>query len=578
MRKSIFFKTFFSYLLIMVLVVLLVFLFTANIIRNQYLGNVQKGLGQIAASLQRNFVPLLAAPDHGSLDNLVKEQGKQIGVRITVIAPDGRVLADSQGDPRRMENHGDRPEFILAMQGKPAEFSRQSSTLRRKMLYQAVPMRDNARLIGVLRLSQFVSAIERSFAPTRRKINTMLAVLLALALIMAFLYARYLTEPIKRLTRAAHQVAGGDFSPRVRINRRDELRQLADAFNHMVEQQKMLLESVQRQQLELETILASIGEGLLVLDRDGRIILANQSFKKICRQPECQGRLYWEILRDSRLNDLIKRSLEQREDTRGELDINDCVYLVHVSPLAQERPLIVTFSDVSEYKRLEKIKRDFVSNLSHELRTPLTAIKGFVETLAEEGSTQNRNYLEIISRHTERMVNMVKNLLTLAEMEEPRMRLEKKRIDLLQLAENVAVIFAARCRAKNIHLEVTASPGLPAFFGDPFRLEQLFINLVDNAVKYTERGKIAVSLAGRERGIEIRVKDTGPGIAAEHLPRIFERFYVVDPSRSREQGGTGLGLAIAKHIVLLHDGRIEAFSQPDQGTEFIIILPLVPEA
>lgn len=578
MKKSIFLETFFSYLLIIVLVVLLVFLFSANIIRAQYVDSVQRSLGQLAAALRQNFVPLLVAQDDASLGKLVRELEKEIDVRITVIAVDGRVLADSQGDPRRMENHGDRPEFILAMQGKPAEFSRQSSTLRRKMLYQAVPMRDNARLIGVLRLSQFVSAIERSFVPTRRKINTMLAVLLALALIMAFLYARYLTEPIKRLTRAAHQVAGGDFSPRVRINRRDELRQLADAFNHMVEQQKMLLESVQRQQLELETILASIGEGLLVLDRDGRIILANQSFKKICRQPECQGRLYWEILRDSRLNDLIKRSLEQREDTRGELDINDCVYLVHVSPLAQERPLIVTFSDVSEYKRLEKIKRDFVSNLSHELRTPLTAIKGFVETLAEEGSTQNRNYLEIISRHTERMVNMVKNLLTLAEMEEPRMRLEKKRIDLLQLAENVAVIFAARCRAKNIHLEVTASPGLPAFFGDPFRLEQLFINLVDNAVKYTERGKIAVSLAGRERGIEIRVKDTGPGIAAEHLPRIFERFYVVDPSRSREQGGTGLGLAIAKHIVLLHDGRIEAFSQPDQGTEFIIILPLVPEA
>jgi two-component system phosphate regulon sensor histidine kinase PhoR len=454
MKKSIFFKTFFSYLLIMVLVVVLVFIFLSNIIRTQYLGNVHQG---------------------------------------------------------------------------------------------------------------------------SRKIITLLVVLLVIALSAAFLYARYLIEPIKRLTLAAHQVGGGDFSPRVRINRHDELRQLADAFNHMVEQQKILLESVQSQQLELETILASIGEGLLVLDRDGRIILANQSFKKICQQPECQGRPYWETLRDSRFNELIKRSLETRQDTRGELDINDSVYLVHASPLSGEGPIIVTFSDISEYKRLEKIKRDFVSNLSHELRTPLTAIKGFVETLAEESPTRNRNYLEIISRHTDRLVSLVNDLLTLSEMEEPRMRLEKSCVDLHQLADNVAMIFAGRCREKNIRLEVTASADLPIFFGDPFRLEQLFINLVDNAVKYTERGEINVSLAGREREIEIRVKDTGPGIAAEHLPRIFERFYVVDRSRSREQGGTGLGLAIAKHIVLLHDGRIEVVSHPGQGTEFLITLPLTAE-
>jgi two-component system phosphate regulon sensor histidine kinase PhoR len=575
MKKSIFFKTFFSFLMIMVLVILLVFLFSSNIIRSQNLDSIHHGLGQLAASLRRNFVPLLASRDAAALDVLVKELGKEMDIRLTVIAPDGRVLADSQGDPLRMENHADRPEFILALQGLPAEFSRVSSTLHRAMLYQAVPMRSGGRVVGVLRLSLFESSIDRGLIGIRRKIITFLAVLLVLALGAAFLYARHLTEPIKRLTRAAQQVAAGDFSPRVRINRRDELRQLAEDFNHMVEQQRALLESVQRQQLELETILASIGEGLLVLDHGGRIILANQSFKKICQLRECQGRLYWEALRDARFNELIKRSLENRQDTRGELDIDEIVYLVHVSPLSVEGLIIVTFSDISEYKRLEKIKRDFVSNLSHELRTPLTAIKGFVETLAEESPAKNRNYLEIISRHTDRLVNLVNDLLTLSEMEEPRMRLEKSHIDLRQLAENVAAIFAGRCREKNIHLDVTASADLPLFFGDPFRLEQLFINLVDNAVKYTERGEIRVSLAGREREIEIRVKDTGPGIAAEHLPRIFERFYVVDRSRSREQGGTGLGLAIAKHIVLLHDGRIEAVSQPGQGTEFIVTLPLI---
>jgi two-component system phosphate regulon sensor histidine kinase PhoR len=574
MRKSLFLKTFLSHLLLMGLALALAFLFSANIIRGQYLDSVHRGLANLAASLRRDFAPLLVVAEPAALDRLVKELGEEMNVRITVIAPGGQVQADSQGDPRRMENHDDRPEFILAMQGKPARFARFSSTLRQTMLYQAVPIRQGGRVIGVLRLSLFVSAIDRTLIATRRKLITLLTVLLALALAAAFVYARHLTEPIKRLTDAAHQVAGGDFSPRVRFKRRDELGRLADAFNHMVEQQKTLLESVQRQQQELETILASIGEGLLVLDREGRIILANQSFQKICQQTECQGRPYWETLRDSRFNELVKRSLATRQDSRGELDIRDGSYLVHVSPLSGEGPLIVTFSDISEYKRLEKIKRDFVSNLSHELRTPLTAIKGFVETLAEESSLQNRNYLDIISRHTDRLVRMVNDLLTLAEMEEPRMRLEKSRVDLRRLADNVAVIFAGRCREKKIRLFVSASASLPDFYGDPFRLEQLFINLVDNAVKYSENGEIRVSLTGREREIEVRVSDTGPGIAAEHLARIFERFYVVDRSRSREQGGTGLGLAIAKHIVLLHDGRIEALSQPGQGTEFVITLPL----
>ena len=574
MIRSIFFKTFSAFLLIMVLVVLLVFLFSSNIVRQQSLDSIHHDLGHLAAVLRQNFVPLLVSGDVAALDILAKELGKEIDVRLTVIAPDGRVLADSQGDPRQMESHADRPEFILALQGRPAEFSRVSSTLRRAMLYQAVPLRSGGRVVGVLRLSLFESTIERALVAIRKKIITFLAVLLALALGAAFLFARDLTEPIKRLTRASRQVAGGDFSPRVRIHGRDELRQLADAFNHMVERQQALLGSVQRQQLELETILASIAEGLLVLDPGGRIILANQSFQKICPQPECRGRLYWEALRDARFNDLIKRALATRQDCRGELDINDNVYQVHVSPLADTGSLIATFSDISEYKRLEKIKRDFVANLSHELRTPLTAIKGFVETLAEESTAQNRDYLEIIRRHTDRLVSMVNDLLTLAEMEEPRMRLEKSRFDLRRLAENVAMIFASRCREKNIRLEVTASADLPAFFGDPFRMEQLFINLVDNAVKYTDSGEIRVSLAGREKEIEIRVKDTGPGIAAAHLPRIFERFYVVDRARSRGQDGTGLGLAIAKHIVMLHDGRIEAVSPPGQGTEFIITLPL----
>lgn len=573
MRRSIFLKTFLALLGIMALVALLVFLFSSSIVRRQNLEGVHRGLGQLASSLERNFAPLLASGEEKELDALAKELGRETGVRLTVIARDGRVLADSQGDPRRMESHADRPEFILALQGRPAEFTRVSSTLRRAMLYQAVPLRGGERVAGVLRLSLFESSIEQALAANHRRISLFLAVLLALALAAAFWFARGLTVPIRRLTRAAQQVAGGDFSPRVRIRGRDELRQLADTFNHMVERQQALLESVRRQELELETVLASIAEGLLVLDPDGRIVLANQSFLALCRQPECQGRPYWEALRDARLDDLITRARASRRETGSELDLLDRSYQVRVSPIPGQERIVVTFSDVSEYKRLETIKRDFVGNLSHELRTPLTAIKGFLETAAEEGTPESRRYLEIVLRHTDRLVSLVNDLLTLAETEEPRVPVPRTRVDLRRLADDIALLFAGRCREKGIRIDVAAGPDLPPFFGDPIRLEQLLINLVDNAVKYTERGGIRISLAAREKEFTIRVRDSGIGIPAEDLPRIFERFFVVDKARSRRSGGTGLGLSIVKHIVRLHGGRIDVTSAPGEGTEFTVTLP-----
>ncbi len=373
-------------------------------------------------------------------------------------------------------------------------------------------------------------------------------------------------------------MAGGDFNARAWVHGRDELHQLAGSFNHMVEQQKELVDSLQRNQLELQTIIASISEGLLVLDLDGRITLANESFQNMCRQRDWQGRLYWEVFRDSRFNELVRRSLETKKDTQGELDVNDRMVSARISYLPAAARLIATFHDISEFKKLEKVKRDFISNLSHELRTPLTAIKGFVETLEEESPVANRNYLEIIRRHTDRLVAIVSDLMTLSELEEPNLQRENEEVDLRSLAENVRKIYAAKAKEKNIRLQVKAENDLPPFVGDPFKLEQLFINLVDNALKFTDRGQINVSLAQKERQIEIRVSDTGVGIPAEHLPRIFERFYVVDKSRSRQLGGTGLGLAIVKHTVLLHDGQIQAHSQPGQGTEFIITLPLQPSA
>jgi two-component system phosphate regulon sensor histidine kinase PhoR len=229
--------------------------------------------------------------------------------------------------------------------------------------------------------------------------------------------------------------------------------------------------------------------------------------------------------------------------------------------------------DITHIKKLGQVKKDFVTNVSHELRTPLTAIKGYVETLETEIGPEQKGYVDIIKRNIERLINIVTDLLTLSQVEEKSVALEIEEVDVRTLAEYAFKIFEPRAREKNLSMELRAEPHLPRLKGDPFRLEQLLINLIDNAVKYTERGTITISLRPQNNNVIFEVQDTGTGISQEHLDRIFERFYVVDKSRSRKMGGTGLGLSIVKHIVQLHNGQIQVESSPGKGTKFTVILP-----
>ena len=236
---------------------------------------------------------------------------------------------------------------------------------------------------------------------------------------------------------------------------------------------------------------------------------------------------------------------------------------------------MATLYDITKIKNLEKTKKDFVSNVSHELRTPLTAIKGFVETLEETtNDDENKHYLNIIKRHTDRVINIVEDLLLLSELEEESSSLELEDVNLKGLIENILKIFDQRLREKNLVLKFKADKNLPLIKADPFKLEQVFINLIDNAIKYTERGEVMISVSQNDKGLITEIQDTGICIPKEHLSRIFERFYVVDKSRSRKLGGTGLGLSIVKHIVLLHNGKIDVENIPGTGTKFIVTLPV----
>ena len=567
-------KMFGWYLVIILVLSVLIPVFAFRTIRSHFIENQAQDLENLAQTLKLKILPLADPARQEELDNFVKDFGKVIRTRITVIDSEGLVLADSEEDPKKMENHRYRPELYKALQGQPGRSVRFSNTVKRDMLYVSVPLEEEGRIIGALRVSLFLEDIQHLLAAVKKDIVITVIILILLALVVAFFVSRGLIRPIKDLIGGARQVASGDFNARVYPRTNDELKDLAESFNGMTDEIKRLFEDLTGRNEELESILSSIQEGLVVLDRQDKIILANQSFERIVRNDVVEGKYYWEAARSSRFVDLVKRTREAKHSLQEEFELNEKDYLCSTSYLPSSESIIITVHDLSEVRRLEKVKRDLVLNVSHELRTPLTAIKGFVETLECEAQEKDRYYLGIIKRNTDRLIKIVEDLLFLAELEDKGIVIQAERVDLRTLAENIIKIFELRAKEKKLTLGLFAEPELPSITADPFALEQMLINLIDNAVKYTDNGAVRISLKRKFDDILVEVEDTGIGIPAEHLDRIFERFYVADKSRSRKLGGTGLGLAIVKHIVLAHQGRISVQSEPGKGTIFSIILPI----
>jgi two-component system phosphate regulon sensor histidine kinase PhoR len=287
-------------------------------------------------------------------------------------------------------------------------------------------------------------------------------------------------------------------------------------------------------------------------------------------------KFYWEVVRKQQFDELIKQVKQEQKNKSAEIAFGSRIFLCDAVYIVSRDEVVVSFYDITRMKMIEAIKKDFVENVSHELNTPLAAIKGYVETLAEEIGPDHHKYLDIIRRHTDRLINIVKDLLTLSELEGEETKPMVEKLNLVDVVKDILKIFNEPIKAKHLRLESEFTDEPLFIEGDRFKLEQLFINLIDNAVKYTEKGKVAIRIQKTEAGISVQVQDTGIGISEEHLPRIFERFYVIDKSRSRQVGGTGLGLSIAKHIAGIHRARIEVQSRPSEGTTFTVLFPSQP--
>ena len=586
MKNKIAWKLFLTYVGIIIICMATVGIFTTVSLKNYYLERIASNLESNALLVKDLIKEDLTGEDLFNVDFKSKALGKEIATRITIIDKEGFVLGDSEKDPRQMENHADRPEVKMAYRGKVGRSIRYSNTLKMDMMYLAIPIIENGQVIGVTRLSLPLTEVKAKIAHIHKMIfmGTLLA--LSLALGIGFIVARMITKPLQKMAGLARDIASGDFSKQIDIHSNDEVGQLAQSFNQMAGELKTKMETILEDRNQLSAVLTSIIEGVVAIDRNEKIILFNSALQKLFNlsRDKAIGRFFWEVIRNNELNDLLREVMEKKEFREKEITLfspqGEKIFQVHALPIKGEKGIsgvVAVLHDITELKKLERMRIEFVANVSHELRTPLTSIKGFIETLkrgAIYDSKNSQRFLDIIESHTERLNNLIDDLLDLSKIESKEIKMEFQPTDFREVIEEVVSNFREAIDEKGHTVKIDIPSDFPQVEVDPERIEQVFNNLLNNAIKFTPAGgNICIRGIVKEKNIQIEVSDTGIGIPKEHLGRLFERFYRVDKARSRELGGTGLGLSIVKHIIQAHGGTVGVESKVNKGSRFFFTLP-----
>ncbi len=512
--------------------------------------------------------------------------------RITVIAADGRVLGDSEvavEDLPRVENHGTRPEVRAALAGRVGRDRRTSATINVSLLYVALPIVAGGRPIGVIRVALPLTAVTSSYAEIHRVMLAGGVVALAVAFGIGLFVAGRVTKPVVQMQAIARQMSEGDFTVRAPVRSPDEIGSLGRALNGLAARLREKIHDLGHEQAKATAILDGMIEGVIAVDGRDVILLMNERARSMFGLDATRGerKPFLEVIRNTELHEVFRESRAAGEGSvsHRELRIASPVerrVQVNAVPLrlaVDEVGVVMVLHDVTELRRLEQVRTEFVANVSHELRTPLTAIQGYLETLlsgALEERENARRFLDIVFRHTERLGRLLNDLTDLSNIEMGRVSLKLAPTRLDEVVDTVLAIMGPKAASGRVTLQSRLSSDLPSVLADRDRLVQIVINLVDNAVKYTsEGGRVTVQAQKPADGqIEVDVIDTGIGIPPADLPRITERFYRVDKARSRELGGTGLGLAIVKHLVFAHGGQLRIESEPGRGTTVRVTLPV----
>jgi two-component system phosphate regulon sensor histidine kinase PhoR len=584
--KRLLWQLFPSYLLITLISLVAVTWYAGQAWRRFYLEQTAGDLEARARLVEHQLPGEVSAAAAPRIEAICRRLGTITATRLTVISPTGQVLGDSAEDPARMENHADRPEIQEALRGETGVRTRFSHTLGKNLMYVAIPVQEGDRVLGVVRASLPVQALDQAVRRVYFQVSLGGLVIACLAAVLSLMVARRLNRPLEEMKRGAARFARGDLRRQVPVPGTEELGSLAEALNRMAAELDDRIRTIIGQRQEQEAVLASMVEGVMAVDREERLITLNRAGAELLRvHPEgAQGRRLAEVIQHRGLLGFVARTLALGEPLEGEIRLGNGegrFLQVHGAPWRDQEGAamgaVLVFNDVTRLRKLENARREFVANAAHELKTPVTSIKGFVETLLDGAIQEPEHalkFLHILARQADRLQAIIQDLLSLSRLEEEtaqgRIELAAGRVKpVLQAAWQIC---EARAGERRIALTLAAPEELRAAINAPL-LEQAVVNLVDNAIKYSPPGSPVQIEAAREGGeVVIRVRDQGLGIGAEHLPRLFERFYRVDPGRSRKIGGTGLGLAIVKHIAQAHGGRVTVESQPGQGSVFTLHL------
>lgn len=586
MRNGIFLKLMAAFLVVIV---------AAAVLFDLMLGGAWEA--SLRSEIERNLVQKTQLLAHRvdtdrthSLADIAAQEGQSAGARVTIIDPAGNVLADSESSPGAIENVAQRKEFATALSGRVGTDQRRSATIGIPFLYVAAPVSG-----GAVRLAYPLSDVEAVSAQVRRRLEVASVLAFFFALFVAAVAAQWSARRLEHIVDVAGRIANGDLQARILESSQDEIGRVAGAIDKTARRVEQSFAAVVSSQRQLETLLNSMQDAVIAVSDDGLVQWANRPMNRLVPQGARLQQPVVETIRDPDFLASVKEATTTHEvkTARATSIVPGRAFDVTAAPLPGGGAVAV-LRDLTETERVEKTRRDFIANVSHELRTPLTSIQGYTETLldsAPDSGAPAREFLEIIRKNSSRMSRLTEDLLTLARVESGETRFESEPVPPAELLNDAEENFREIARSHGIELQIQDSSdhhlesqnfpapnplpeNLPPVLADREAIHQVFSNLIDNALKYgASGGRIVLGARSVPHGVEFFVQDFGAGIASEHLPRLFERFYRVDKARSRESGGTGLGLAIAKHIMLAHGGSIRAESELAHGSTFLFTLP-----
>jgi len=577
MKKGLFIRIFLLYAIVLAAAVVFVEIYVTRTLRESYIDHLKDSLlHQI--SLISDEIPL----DRAGIDDICRKYRAETDARVTIIAEDGKVLGDSGTDSSVMENHAGRPEIQQAAFAGYGSSVRFSDTLKSSFLYVAKHIMRGNNTSGFVRLAVPLQQIEHAVNGLRMRIILVIGMVLLATWVFVVWQTEHLRRLLGQLAGFSRALAQGELGRRLFLKGGGEFDEIASDLNAMSVRLKEIMALNDEEKNRLNVILRSMPDAILIIDAKGVVLLSSSSAKKFFGEESLKGRQFVDVIRNPELADVVEEVRTGLRPRMTEFRIDhptERFLAVRVSPLFYRQDelsgFVAVFHDITEREKLEQIRKDFIANVSHEIKTPVTAIKGFADTLLEGAIDDRENaekFLRTIKSNSERINSLVDDLMMISRIELGVIRVEKAETEVSDVAEQIVATLRDKAEGKNLYLKTSIRPGLEIISADKKRLAQIFTNLVDNAIKFTESGGVTFGIDEEEGKPFLFVEDTGIGVASKHLPRLGERFYRVDPARSRKMGGTGLGLAIVKHLVRAHGWDMRITSAEGRGTKVRIFL------